>query len=593
MKITDEMVEAAKSAYWSEVHHGGGYGDECYRAVLHNGLQAAPQPSNNEIQRYSGIYRDGEGWDIEPTPDGEYVKYADHVADRGILLDHLDSIEVAKAAAETELAHVRAKVEAIRAKHAAKPKHSPLPGPSAAELATPADHSDDLEIDPYKLRSYCQQLLDMLENYDVEVVDEDNDLVEHIKRSVDPSHKCEICNQPFKLDDICATDINAGTCHAACLEGSPVVDLETSEPIRGGKVDTYPYRDIADPPHVVATTAPQPVVSVAASQTLANLAKVVLGSVPGNATEYMGISLDDIRSALAAAPTNEERTYAALETIVAPDNGTEREILTAVLECAKAWTPEARIVGNVRAGDIARAVEAALAAAPQPVVSVKPLEWSKADKPENTWICIAVTGEYVVRYDTKKQYYRLSIPWLSGWLREASLEDAFATAQTKHDARIRSALSAQVQDARSDDDEETYQIGVREGYERAVQEIDRLTGGDGEYRYCTDHDPDRHTPGPAEMIQRIVDRFETLNQLKIAQEDGRDQEWGISSDAALLEEAMRALEPFAKEASQIGAGWANERRMVTLAWSPALTVGDFRNLSAALEKIKARIGEPK
>ncbi|WP_454686884.1 hypothetical protein [Agrobacterium leguminum] len=85
---------------------------------------------------------------------------------------------------------------------------------------------------------------------------------------------------------------------------------------------------------------------------------------------------------------------------------------------------------------------------------------------------------------------------------------------------ISPALSAQVQDARSDDDEEIYEIGVREGYERAVQEIDMRTGGDGEYRYCTDHDPERHTPGPAEMIQRIVDRFETLNLIEDAEKRG-------------------------------------------------------------------------
>jgi hypothetical protein len=37
-------------------------------------------------------------------------------------------------AAETELARIWTKVEAIRAKQAAKPKHSPLPGPSQAEV---------------------------------------------------------------------------------------------------------------------------------------------------------------------------------------------------------------------------------------------------------------------------------------------------------------------------------------------------------------------------------------------------------------------------------------------------------------------------
>lgn len=79
-----------------------------------------------------------------------------------------------------------------------------------------------------------------------------------------------------------------------------------------------------------------------------------------------------------------------------------------------------------------------------------------------------------------------------------------------------------------DPDEEMYQIGHRDGYSQAVQQIDRLTGGDGEYRYCTDHDPERHTPGPAEMIQRIVDRFEVLNLLDDATKTGRDQEWGVS-----------------------------------------------------------------
>lgn len=83
-----------------------------------------------------------------------------------------------------------------------------------------------------------------------------------------------------------------------------------------------------------------------------------------------------------------------------------------------------------------------------------------------------------------------------------------------------------------DAEDEAYEIGRRDGYSEAVQQIDQLTGGDGEYRYCTDHDPDRHTPGPAEMIQRIVDRFETLNLLRDTEKDGRDQDWGITTPPA-------------------------------------------------------------
>jgi hypothetical protein len=51
---------------------------------------------------------------------------------------------------------------------------------------------------------------------------------------------CPICDEPLKPGDVCATDITEGTCHAACLEGSPVVDLETGKPL-AGKADTFVY----------------------------------------------------------------------------------------------------------------------------------------------------------------------------------------------------------------------------------------------------------------------------------------------------------------------------------------------------------------
>ncbi len=61
-----------------------------------------------------------------------------------------------------------------------------------------------------------------------------------------------------------------------------------------------------------------------------------------------------------------------------------------------------------------------------------------------------------------------------------------------------------------DDEDDAFAIGRRDGFEEAVQMLDWLTGGDGEYRYCTDHDPERHCPDPAFMMMRIVDRFEAL-----------------------------------------------------------------------------------
>lgn len=59
---------------------------------------------------------------------------------------------------------------------------------------------------------------------------------------------------------------------------------------------------------------------------------------------------------------------------------------------------------------------------------------------------------------------------------------------------------------------ESYEIGKRDGYEKAVQHIDERTGGDGEYCCVVGHDADdRHCPDPESMIARIVGRFEKLS----------------------------------------------------------------------------------
>ena len=72
--------------------------------------------------------------------------------------------------------------------------------------------------------------------------------------------------------------------------------------------------------------------------------------------------------------------------------------------------------------------------------------------------------------------------------------------------------------------DDAYDIGKREGYEQAVQEIDMQTGGDGVYRACLGGaDPGRHTPDAITMITRIVNRFEILMLLDEATKDGSDQ----------------------------------------------------------------------
>lgn len=68
--------------------------------------------------------------------------------------------------------------------------------------------------------------------------------------------------------------------------------------------------------------------------------------------------------------TDEERCCRVLETIAPPDNGSVQEVLSAALQCANAWVPEARILGNVRAGDLSRALSAALS-----IEQTQPVAW--------------------------------------------------------------------------------------------------------------------------------------------------------------------------------------------------------------------------
>lgn len=60
----------------------------------------------------------------------------------------------------------------------------------------------------------------------------------------DDEHVCPICLEQFKSDDMCASDIELGTCHTECLEGSPTVDLESGEPV-DGPIPTYRYREMS------------------------------------------------------------------------------------------------------------------------------------------------------------------------------------------------------------------------------------------------------------------------------------------------------------------------------------------------------------
>ena len=66
-------------------------------------------------------------------------------------------------------------------------------------------------------------------------------------------------------------------------------------------------------------------------------------------------------------------------------------------------------------------------------------------------------------------------------------------------------------------DDDTYAIGFQDGYEKAVQDIDLRTGGDGEYFASTL--PGRGCPDAGTMICRIVDRMQERVRAETAFQD--------------------------------------------------------------------------
>lgn len=90
-----------------------------------------------------------------------------------------------------------------------------------------------------------------------------------------------------------------------------------------------------------------------------------------------------------------------------------------------------------------------------------------------------------------------------------------ALSQTSDRAEAASRLTAMQEEleAAKADDDETYEIGKRDGYESAIQDLDLATGGDGEFRGSTI--PGRTVDVPV-MKQRIIDRFNASDRAEAA-----------------------------------------------------------------------------
>lgn len=108
-------------------------------------------------------------------------------------------------------------------------------------------------------------------------------------------------------------------------------------------------------------------------------------------------------------------------------------------------------------------------------------------------------------------------------------------------------LDAATRKGTGDEGEDGYNMGRRDGFSEAVQAIDMLTGGDGEYRYCTvSHD--RHCPDPDAMITRIVARVDASQVAQPAEADG----WVMVPREGSDEIALAIVHELQQQASWLG-----------------------------------------
>ncbi len=164
-----------------------------------------------------------------------------------------------------------------------------------------------------------------------------------------------------------------------------------------------------------------------------------------------------------------------------------------------------------------------------------------------------------------------SQPTQSDALREA-LEKVITSSNLEKAHEIAATTLEELrQPTQSDDD--AYELGKRDGYESAVQDIDMLTGGDGEYRYST-IGGERHCPDADSMKARIAERFNSQP---------------TQSDAvreAVIEECANALEA---DAMKCDCAALEERECGCGAWCEWKSITSAR----AIEIVRALKGETK
>ncbi|NTA27453.1 hypothetical protein [Allorhizobium ampelinum] len=204
------------------------------------------------------------------------------------------------------------------------------------------------------------------------------------------------------------------------------------------------------------------------------------------------------------------------------------------------------------------ALEAALAAAPQPVVSVKPLEW------HNT---ITSYGRLLKAYDPfGRQAYSIRV---EDGTTEDDIAKARARKQADYEARIRSALSAQVQD-----------VSVVSGTERVLWTINEALGQYSWYR----QDEERRTPFEmADFLAAKIRELRNLTPAPTAKQDAPESAEEVRDGNRAIPYERDTLGRFVREA---WVRWAQSQTNPKPSW-----LVPYDDLSEADKEADRQIGE--
>lgn len=187
------------------------------------------------VDQRTDVFFPDEGWIGATNDEGEHVATITGLQFRRAS-SILKAVQEARHAAEAEPVKVKA-LEWVEPAGCCAAKAETSIGLYSIE-----DQGENWSFDRYWLRGPLG-LIDKFDDIETPKAAAQAHYEQRIRSAlVAPGHLCPICAEPLKVDDMCAVDIELGICHAACLEGSPTVNLDTGEPV-DGSIPTFRYEE--------------------------------------------------------------------------------------------------------------------------------------------------------------------------------------------------------------------------------------------------------------------------------------------------------------------------------------------------------------